>query len=179
MPRIIRGLEDQPKPQYPDLVAELVSELREGSPYGQPMIHELRFPETNAVRTTIIWDKWAEIPDEDRVATILEAYEEAEGADFRGRIALAMGLTVPEAHDVGLLPFQVVAARRDSDKVTSEQCRRAMVEVGASTIAGPDRPMLRYATLAEAEEAVRRLVDILPQSDQIWVITQEVSGISQ
>ncbi|MBM4091778.1 MAG: hypothetical protein FJ276_20480 [Planctomycetes bacterium] len=177
MPRIIRGLEDQRRRLYPDLVAELVGELREGRPFGQPLIHEQRFPETNAVRTTIIWDKWASIADDERVATILQAYEEAEGREFRDRIALAMGLTVPEAYDSGLLPIQIVTALRNTDSVTPEQCRQAMIDAGASVVSGPDHPILRFATLDEAERTVRRLTELLPDSEQVWVITQEVSRI--
>ena len=36
-----------------------------------------------------------------------------------------MGLTVPEAWEAGLLPFQVTAVVRDDDPVTPEQCREA------------------------------------------------------
>ena len=177
MPRIIRGLEDQRRRRHPDLVGELVGELREGRPFGQPMILEQRFPETNAVRTTIIWDKWAPIADEERVAAILQAYEEAEGREFRDRIALAMGLTVPEAYDAGLLPIQIVAALRRTDSVTPEQCKQAMIDAGASVISGLEHPILRFATLNEAEQTVRRLTELLPGSEQVWLITQEVSRI--
>jgi hypothetical protein len=44
-------------------------------------------------------------------------YEQAEGAAYRDRIALASGLTVPEAHAAGMLPYQIIAALRKNDPV--------------------------------------------------------------
>src|SRR6266446_5364437 len=90
---------------------------------------------------------------EDRTATILRAYEQAEGREYRDRIALASGLTVPEAQAAGMLPYQVIAAVRKGDPVTAEQCRQALIEEGASTLFGEDQPQLRFSTEQEAEAA--------------------------
>jgi hypothetical protein len=141
------------------------------------VIREQRFPRTDAIRTTVIWDKWEPLNDEDRVATILQAYEEVEGEAFRDRLALALGLTVPEAHEAGLLPVQVTTAIRASDRVTAAQCRDTMIALGASVLSNPDRPVLRFATIQEAEECVRHLVQRLPESEPIWIVTQEVARI--
>ena len=84
----------------------------------------------------VIWDAWDRLSHEDRTAAILHAYEKAEGREYRDRIALASGLTIPEAHAAGWLPYQVIAAVRKSDPVTVEQCRKALIDEGASILFG-------------------------------------------
>lgn len=176
MPRIILGPKRE-RPHFPDLVAELADELRTNRPCGQPLIREQRFPKTDVIRTTVIWDKWESLSDEDRLATILQAYEDVEGEAFRDRVALAIGLTVSEAHETGLLPFQVTTALRASDAVTAEECRDAMIEFGASVLSDPDRPVLRFATVEEAEQCVQQLVKRLPESEPVWIVTREAGRI--
>src|SRR5438552_4170964 len=143
MPRIKRKLDESPKSLFPDLVAALVEELKSNREAGQPIIVEQYFPRTNAISATVIWDQWVPLSDEDRAATILHAYEEVEGKEFRERIALAIGLTVPEAYESGLLPYRVTTALRKGDPVTPEQCAEAMLTQGASLLFDPKKPQLR------------------------------------
>jgi len=175
MPRIIDGLKDRLKASHPELVSELEHELKSERSSGQPIIYEDNFAETKAVRVTVVWDKWDGLPDEERLATITQAYEEAEGKEFVDRIAVAVGLTVPEAHEAGLLPFQVQTALRKDDPVTADQCREAMLEEGASTLSDSQHPVLRFATRKEAEGCVERLKKRLPESESVWIIGEEVS----
>src|SRR4051794_30525654 len=107
MPRIKRQAEP-PRSRYPQLVAELVLELKSQRESGQPLIEELLFPRTNNLQVTAIWDKWERVPEEDRSLTILQAFEQAEGKEYSSRIALAIGVTYPEAREHGLVPFRVV-----------------------------------------------------------------------
>jgi isocitrate lyase len=179
MPRIKRGLEELPAPLFPDLVEELVNELKNNQEAGQPMIEEYHFPRTNAVRATVIWDKWVPVSDEDRAATIRQAYEVAEGKEFSDRILLASGLTMPEAYESGLLPYRVTAALRKGDPVSLEQCEKALVDQGASLLFEPKNPHLRFATEKEADACVNRLIKALPGSDLIWMVTKEVGHLEQ
>jgi len=117
MPRKRRGFEDPPRHTVGKLVAQLAEELKSDRPSGQPFIEEEEFP-TKKLRVNVLWDEWDRVPLEERTATILRAYEEAEGREYRDRIALASGLTVPEAHAAGMLPYQVLAAGRKDDPVT-------------------------------------------------------------
>src|SRR4051812_20027458 len=87
-----------------DLATKLATELKSSREYGQPWIQEQTFP-TGKMRVTVLWDAWHGIPLPQRSATILRAYELAEGAETRDRVALASGLTVPEAHAAGMLPY--------------------------------------------------------------------------
>lgn len=178
MPRIKRGLEGPRRPRFPDLLAELVGELKSAREAGQPMIEEQYFSKTNAVRVTVIWDKWAPLADEDRSATILQAYEEVEGKEFADRIALAIGLTVPEAYEAGLLLFQVMPVLRKGDAVTAEQCAEAMIEQGASLLFDARKAQLRFANEEEAEACLKRLVKALPGSEAVWVIAKEVGQVA-
>jgi len=176
MPRKIRGVEEQPRRLIGDLAEQLAGELKSARPSGQPAIEEQTFP-TGSIRVTVIWDKWDRVALEDRTAIILRAYELAEGRGYRDKIALASGLTVPEAHAAGMLPFQIIPAVRKGDPVTSEQCRQTMIDEGASTLSSADKPQLRFATEEEAEEARKRLGTRLPNSEPVWVITQEVGRV--
>ena len=176
MPRKRRGFEEPPRRAVGNLVERLVDELKSDRPGGQPLIEEEEFP-TGKLRVNVIWDEWDRVPLEDRTATILRAYEQAEGGEYRDRIALASGLTVPEAHAAGMLPYQVMAAVRKGDPVTVEQCRGALIEEGASMLFGDDSPQLRFATEEEAEAARKRLAERLPNSEPVWVITKEVGTV--
>lgn len=176
MPRTRRGFTTPPRHSDGDLVARLADELKSTRQSGQPIIEEEEFP-TKKLRVNVIWDAWERVPLEDRTATILRAYEEAEGREFGNRIALASGLTVPEAHAAGMLPFQVIAAVRKGDPVTKDQCRKALIEEGASILLDESNPMLRFATEEEAEAARKRLSERLRDSEPVWVITKEVGNV--
>jgi hypothetical protein len=173
MPRTRRSLDDRKQVRFPGLVAELVAELRNARESGQPVIEEIIFPGTKALRVTVVWDKWDTVPDKDRAETVAEAYRQVEGDEFRSRISLLDALTVPEAVEAGLLPYRVLPLLRKGDPVTAEQCREAMLAEGGSTLASPDCPQLCFATEAEAAACVRRLVARLPASEQVWAVTRE------
>jgi hypothetical protein len=176
MPRKKSGVEEMPRVGSGKLAERLADELRHNRASGQPVIDEQEF-RSGKIRVTVIWDEWDRLPLEDRTAVILRAYDLAEGPSYRERIALASGLTVPEAHAAGMLPFQIITALRKGDAVTPEQCRQAMIDEGASILLGADKPQLRFATEEEAEAARKRLAQRLPNSDQVWVITQEVGKV--
>jgi hypothetical protein len=173
MPRRSIGI-DEAAPSNPALVNRLCAALQAPHESGQPLIYEQELgPER--LRVTVIWDEWDKMAMDARTAFILKAYEAAEGIAARNRIALANGLTVPEATAVGMLPYQVTTALREGDPVTFEQCWDAMLAEGASTLFGPNVLQLRFATREEAESCRNRLVTRLPQSKNVWVISIEVS----
>ena len=145
---------------------------------GQPTIEEEEFP-TKKLRVNVIWDEWDRVPLEDRTATILRAYGQAEGREYRDRIALASGLTMSEAYAAGMLPYQVIAAVRKGDPVRTEQCRKALIEEGASVLFGEDNPQLRFSTEEAAEAARKRLAKRLPKSEPVWVVTKEVGTVEE
>ncbi|MCE9554970.1 MAG: hypothetical protein K8T91_16570 [Planctomycetes bacterium] len=159
-----------------DLAEQLATELRANHESGQPIIDEQEFP-TGKIRVTVIWDQWDRTPSEGRTAIILRAYEIAESPEYLSRIVLASGLTVPEAHALGMLPYQIIPALRRGDHVTADECRNAMVEEGASILSDPTNPQLRFATEVEAEASRKRLADRLPQSEPVWVVTHEVGNV--
>ncbi|MEX0704925.1 MAG: hypothetical protein WD069_22690 [Planctomycetales bacterium] len=156
----------------------MVDELKANRQSGQPWIDEEEFP-TGRLRVNVIWDDWEQIPLEERTSTVVRAFEKAEGKQYAERIALASGLTVPEAHAAGMLPYEVVTALRKSDPLTLEDCRNAMIEEGASVLLDPERPQLRFATEEEAEAAVKRLSEKLPGSEQVWLVTKDVGMVPE
>ena len=100
----------------------------------------------------------------------------AEGAAYRDRIALANGLTVPEAHAAGMLPYEIIPAIRKSDPVTDEQARQTLVEEGGSQLAPWSKVALRFGTLEEAEAARQRLIRRFPGSNDVWLINREITA---
>jgi len=178
MPRKRRGIEEPARPIGNGLAERLADELRNSHTSGQPLIDEQQFA-SGQVRVTVIWDEWDRLPLEDRTGVILRAYDLAEGREYRERLALASGLTVPEAYSAGMLPFEIIPALRRGDPVTQEECHQAMIGEGASMLLASDKPHLRFATLEEAEAARKRLALRLQNSDQVWVITQDVGKVEE
>jgi hypothetical protein len=175
MPRVRIGFENTPRKLDGKLVDQLTDELKSNREAGQPFIYEQTFA-TGRVKILVVWDDWKDLPLEDRTNIILAAVERSDGKEYRAKVALASGLTVPEAATAGMLPYQIITARRSRDKVTSEQCREAMLAEGASTLFGPQSLQLRFPTEESANACVKRLIAKLPGSDEIWVVTRELSA---
>jgi hypothetical protein len=178
MPRNVRSPETLTPRRPSRLVEELAEELRSGRESGQPIIDEDRF-KTGSIRVVVLWDRWDDIDPESRSAAIVEAYRKVEGEEFAGRIALVNGLTIPEAIASGMLPVKIIAALREDDPVTPEQCRQAMIDEGASTLLDDGYPELRYATEEEADAGRKRLAARLPGSEPVWVVIKEPSLTSK
>ncbi len=175
MPRQRIGPELRTGSVKKELAEELAAELKGNHEFGQPVIYEHAF-RTGKARVTVIWDKWQDAPLQERSATILRAYEMAEGPESRDRIVLASGLTVPEAHAAGLLPYQIIAALRKDDPVTPDQVKQVMLDEGGSLLFHWDRPQLRFATGEEAEAARQRLIQRFPGSEDVWIIDREITA---
>jgi hypothetical protein len=175
MPRKQIGPESRIGSIKKELAEELATELKSNRESGQPVIYEHVF-RTGKVRVLVIWDKWHDVPLQERSATILRAYEMVEGSELRDRIALASGLTVPEAHASGMLPYRIITALRKSDPVTPDQARQAMLDEGGSQLFNPTTVQLRFATGEEAEVARQRLIQRFPGSEDVWMIEREVTA---
>jgi hypothetical protein len=175
MPRIKMGFEDQPRKTDKKLVDRLVDELKSNRESGQPFIYERAFS-TGKMRVLVVWDDWKDLPLEQRTVIIQSALEQSDGKEYRARVALASGLTVPEGVAAGVLPYQIITALRKGDKVTFEQCSEAMLAEGASQLFGPSVLQLRFPTEESAEACRRRLIKKLPGSDEIWMVTREITA---
>jgi hypothetical protein len=176
MPRKKIRFEEPPRAVGGGLAERLAEELRADRASGQPVILEQEFPNGN-LRVTVIWDEWDQQPLESRSSIILRAYELAEGRGQRDKIALASGLTIPEAHAAGMLPFQIIPALREGDAVTADECHQAMIAEGASVLLDPRKPQLRFASEAEAHAARERLQERLLNSRPVWVINEEAGRV--
>src|SRR5579859_7569161 len=129
MPRIKMGPDARTGTVKTELAEKLAAELKSDHKSGQPVIYERAF-RTGKVSINVLWDGWEEIPLQERSATILRAYEIAEGPESKDRIALASGLTIPEAHAAGMLPFQIIPALRKGDPLSYDEAKQAMIEEG-------------------------------------------------
>lgn len=165
---------DEASSQYASMTEKLSAALTDSAESGQPMIYEQELAPGRR-KITVVWDEWQEVPLAERTSIILRAYELAEGSAFRDQIALASGLTVPEATSAGMLPYQITTALRKDDPFTFQECRDAMLAEGGSTLFGPGILQLRFPTRAEAEAGRHRLSARLPKSDNIWLVQIDVS----
>ena len=175
MPRIKMRFEEHPRKTDQQFVNRLVDELTTDRESGQPFIYEQAF-QTGKARVLVIWDDWKNLPLEERSDIIHAAFAQADGKDYRTRVALASGVTVPEGVAAGMLPYRIITAHRQSDKVTLEQCTQAMLAEGASQLFGSRGPQLRFPTEDSAEACRKRLIQKLPLSDDIWIVTQDLSA---
>jgi hypothetical protein len=174
MARIKIGFQQSPRIADEKLVSRLVDELKSGRESGQPFIYEQSFS-TGKMRVLVVWDEWKELPLEQRTNIILSAIERADGKDYRAKVALASGLTFPEAVAAGMLPFRIIAALRKGDPVTLEESWDAMRAEGASSLIETSSPQLRFPNEEAAEACKERLIKRLPASENIWLITRETT----
>lgn len=175
MPRIKVGPEERPRKADKTLVGRLVDELKSNRESGQPLIYEETYS-TGRVRVLVVWDAWKDSSLEQRSNVINAAIEKADGKDYRAQVALASGLTVPEATAAGMLPYQVIPALRKSDSVTTDQCRDAMIAEGASQLFAAGLTQLRFPTEESAEACRNRLSERLPGSEEIWIVNREMTA---
>lgn len=91
-------------PTYPELVRAIADELRRDSADSQEANSPDIYIEDHQGRLHIhvLWDEWENIPDEDRLSVILEAFGESGWTDEASRIAMAIGLTHDEASALGI-----------------------------------------------------------------------------
>lgn len=174
MPRILRTPEIRPRARFDAIARELADELRDNKEFGQPLIEESSSPATNTRRVTVYWDKWEGVPEEDRLATILTAYEDALGPAYAESIAIPAGYTIPEARMHGFLPFSILNGWRRTDPISESELHAALISEGASMLEDPSSPDLRFPTLADAMAAVERLERRLPGSRDIWIVAEDV-----
>lgn len=159
--------------RHADLVAVLASELTTPKTFGQPLVMEEEFPRTGRLGVTVVWDRLYSVSDLDRPAIIRNAYE-AVHPDKAKRIAFVSGYTVPEGVEAGLLPYAVTPLIRKTDPPNWwDDCLAAMVAVGASTLADPKRPTLRFPTLEQAEVCWSELKARVAGAESVWVVSHD------
>jgi len=95
----------KPLPEYPDLVAALVEELRLERPDGPedaPFILEEKVRHHDLSYVKVFWDRWEGIAAEDRGRVILDAVCQVRGEPAILKITAALGLTHAEARRLGV-----------------------------------------------------------------------------
>jgi hypothetical protein len=152
------------------LQEELIRELADPKEYGQPLILERHMDREGAVHVYVIWDRLDECENRERSEIVLGAFEQARGEEFRKRILFALGLSVPEAVETGLLPYAIVDTIRAGTPDQLDRVRQAMIAEGASVLENPQRPVLRYPTLEDAEAGLGRLRGRLGSSDTLALV---------
>ncbi len=162
-----------PSPKHDSFVKKLVREFAATSANLQPLILEHHIRATGSRHVRVIWDRWKDIPDEERAAIIFDAYTQAEGPEAAEEITVADGVTPKEALALGLLSYKVVPTRKKNDPLEPEAYQAALEREARHTLLGRKGQELRYARLEDAEEALRRLQEALPRSS--WAVVEEIA----
>lgn len=145
---------------------------KEQYPIRQPLIIEEEIPQTSTMHVMVIWERWAEVPNELRSRLILDAYEKVQ-PEAVPNITIALGATVSEGIELNLLPYQIVTTRRKDDPVSAKDLELAMRAEGAVVADGGLK--LAFSNQQMAEEVFRRLEDRVP--GPYWAIQKVESAI--
>jgi hypothetical protein len=157
------------------LVADLAKEIREPRDIRQPIILERAGLGNQSIVAHVIWDRWEDCPRDLRADIILDAYERALGPEYREKISLPIGITVPEAIPMGLLPYAFRMRQGLRPDGPNEEERQAMIDAGASTLSNPRQPELRCATEDDADATYQFLRERLPNS--WWIVEKELDRV--
>lgn len=155
--------------QEATLVDALVSELKNPSPFGQPIIIE-DWLHGDDFRLYVIWDKWKSLTRKKISTIIFDAYYEVSPKEAL-KLCNVHGMTVKEGWAAGWLPFGIEPRRSREGDPTSDEYDEILLEVGASRIKGIDLPQLRFHTQWEAENTMEYFESRIPNSR--WLITLE------
>jgi hypothetical protein len=155
------------------ILAELIGELQSPKPTGQPVIEVRNMSRGGYRHVYVIWDRWEECRPEVRSGIVRDAFATVKGKEYEKSIVITVAATVPEAVDLGLLPFEVKPLKWMglSDK-RLEPIRKALLAEGASAVdlKRYELPVLRFRTEGEAETALGRLKAAVPSLD--WGIVK-------
>lgn len=152
------------------LLTELIQELRNPREAGQPLV-EIREMDRGFRHVHVFWDKWDGCEPESRGEIVRAAFREVKGPEYETAIAIAVPATIPEAAEMGLLPFQVKSLGWDrATAKTRQAATRALIEMGASTLGAPAIPALHYSSAEAAGASVQRLKARTPDLD--WYVLE-------
>jgi hypothetical protein len=96
----------RPAHNHPELVAELVRELKRSSAKrgpGIPDILEQELTYGNKLHVTVIWDRWEGIGHQERGPIILDAYLKAHDLSAMLQVTQALGVTPGEAKRLNIV----------------------------------------------------------------------------
>ncbi len=102
MPYKTEGPRREVHPDHAQFVDTLVEEMRLGDKGNGPDILEQRVRNSDRLHVYVIWNKWADVREEQRSAAILDAYTRHFGDEKMRQMSIAMGLTPDEAKSLGI-----------------------------------------------------------------------------
>ena len=161
--------------QVTALTRRLADELTREQPIGQPVVYENRIGQSPRYSVTVIWDAWDGMDRVARSRVILDAYELADPSKT-GQISIAVGLTTADAVSMGILPFAVVPHVEHKDDIVQREAVKDILRQEPGVVSGVHGLELRFRTLSEASEAVRRLESALPTV--LWIVVHNLDAHS-
>jgi hypothetical protein len=167
---VIRGqaqVSDITAEQRKQVAEQLAKELSGQQTPNGPVIFEIPFEERDRIDVLVVWDAWRPFSSTDRSTMILDAYKTTGS---KSQIAQALGVTHQEAIEQQALPYAVVPMVRRGE-INEEEVKKAMLAEGGFALPN-GKVDLRFPTMPLAEEAHKRLADVLPRG--YWSIVQTV-----
>jgi len=159
--------------QQEALLRDLIAELRTPQTVGQPYVVVKRVGKDKVRHAYVYWDRWEGCPAPVRADIVYDGFEEVRGSEYTESIALVVTATIPEAADLGLLPFQVrYRGWYHPETEIGKRCNEAMVTLGASVLRNPAHPELRFESEEDARKAVDELRRLVPEAE--WGVTVTV-----
>jgi hypothetical protein len=154
----------RPKESFVD---QLARELRgETTPDPRPYIFEVPMNGPESYHVVVVWEAWPGMSLSDRCEIIMDAYDAYDqsgnpNGPLAPRITIALGATIREAIDDGLLPYTirpVLPNGVDED----DDLKRAMIEEGAVQLSGGEW-LLMFPSPDMADEVYDRIHERLPR----------------
>ena len=154
------------------LLKQLSDELAGRGVESGAVIFEIPLEHADTVDVLVVWQEFEDLRSEDRTALILEAYKQEFGTGAR-TVSQALGVTYQEAMEQNLLPYAVQPMAR-AGEADADTLRQAMRKAGGIRLPN-EKVVLRFPTMAMAEDAHRQLCDALPRG--YWGIVSTMAPV--
>jgi hypothetical protein len=164
---VIRSQPEDSQKLKAELREQILQELSGGSVPQPPIIYEIPLQPSDTLHVIVVWDKWADVPAQDRADLIMQAYQEFDSLHPEVNpkapsITLVMGTTWQEADRLGVLPYVIEPNYRRGEADDRQVLQAMLKQGGVETPSG--KVILRFATESAADIALRSLKRELPDA---------------
>jgi hypothetical protein len=163
-----------------ELVDALVKAIKDEEPDDGLVIFEVLSGSSSYFEVIVVWDRWADLPADERNKIVMEAYQQASAEDSSAlpadQISTILPVTVSQAIEMGVLPYSVQNNVLQGD-VRYEKIRELLKREGA--IEAEEVTELRLPTLHMARAARDRLQAATQNMQPAvhWQISQQMGRI--
>jgi len=160
-----------------NLIKELSAELTSPKPAGQPLIDIRQMNRRGLKHVYVIWDRWENCDSPTRATVIRETFRQVRGEEYERAISATVPVTVQEAIDIGLLPYEIspIGWTEMSPK-DQEHCRSALLSEGGIFLEYTSGPELRFLNEPDVQAALNRLRLRAPSINWRMVVSRNAAN---